>query len=88
MGNTAAKVWWVQVALNPANIWSRLMGGLFDDEQACAVPWKKILCLDVAHPTERSLDMASRAWSSDEENSTVCLVLTVDWMLLVQMTDS
>ena len=28
-----------------------------------------VLCLDVAHQTERSLNMASRAWSSDKENS-------------------
>ena len=101
-------------------------------------------CPDVAHQTERSLNMASGTWSSDKENSNatqrrkiiffgippchsgcsrirqraqgwksniphplrlwhigyvftqlrishhavVCLVLTVDWMLLVQMTHS
>ena len=28
-----------------------------------------VLCLDVAHQTERSLNMASRVWSSDKENS-------------------
>ena len=37
--------------------------------QSVVAHMQTILCLDVAHQTERSLDMASRAWSSDKENS-------------------
>ena len=37
--------------------------------QSVGAHMQTILCLDVAHQTERSLHMASRAWSSDKENS-------------------
>ena len=37
--------------------------------QSVVAHMQTVLCLDVAHQTERSLDMASRAWSSDKENS-------------------
>ena len=37
--------------------------------QSVVAHMQTILCLDVAHQTERSLDMASRVWSSDKENS-------------------
>ena len=37
--------------------------------QSVVAHMQTILCLDVAHQTERSLNMASRAWSSDKQNS-------------------
>ena len=37
--------------------------------QSVVAHMQTVLCLDVAHQTERSLNMASRAWSSDKENS-------------------
>ena len=37
--------------------------------QSVVAHMQTVLCVDVAHQTERSLNMASRAWSSDRENS-------------------
>ena len=37
--------------------------------QSVVAHMQMVLCLDVAHQIERSLNMASRAWSSDKENS-------------------
>ena len=37
--------------------------------QSVVAHMQTVLCLDVAHQTECSLNMASRAWSSDKENS-------------------
>ena len=37
--------------------------------QSVVARMQTVLCMDVAHQTERSLNMASRAWSSDKENS-------------------
>ena len=37
--------------------------------QSVVAHMQTVLCLDVAHQTERSLNMASRAWSSDKQNS-------------------
>ena len=37
--------------------------------QSVVAHMQTVLCLDVAHQTERSLNVASRAWSSDKENS-------------------
>ena len=37
--------------------------------QSVVAHMQTVLCLDVAHQTERSLNMASRAWSSDKENT-------------------
>ena len=35
--------------------------------QTVVAHMQTVLCLDVAHQTERSLNMASRAWSSEEQ---------------------
>ena len=58
--------------------------------QSVVAHMQTVLCLDVAHQTERSLDMASRAWSSDKENSNATQHRKIVFfgMLLVQMTDS
>ena len=50
--------------------------------QSVVAHMQMVLCLDVAHQTECLLNMASRAWSSDRENSKVDRLMNAKkWML-------
>ena len=66
-----AQHWWAELITFTIRI---VCSGIVDIHhsqmaQSVVAHMQTVLCLDVAHQTERSLNMASRAWSSDKENS-------------------